>query len=255
MNLGLILVILGAVVVVGTIVAFFVPYMFFDWFTYRFWVVHAIIAAGAIIAITGWILGGPAFVAIIAIVLAVGWFVLTTVENRIPGSRRLAVGPGDPLPAFRLTTVDGRTVDERDVTARAPALLVFYRGWWCPTSRMQMHDLLDAYDELAAAGLTIYAASVDGAEEAAPLQELVGDRITILCGLDAATLDAVGAHDTRGRPWFTRPFVGGTSEMTAMPTSLVVDRAGRILMAHRAKRVDDRPVPLRWLRSPRLASS
>ncbi|MFC9919485.1 peroxiredoxin family protein [Agromyces binzhouensis] len=253
MTLGLILVILGLVVVVGTIVAFFVPYMFFDWFTYRFWVVHVLVAAGAVAAIAGWVLGGPAVIAIIAIVFAIGWFVLTTVENRIPGSRRLAVGPGDLLPPLRLTTVDGRTVDDREIIGRAPALLVFYRGWWCPTSRMQMHDLLDAYDELSAAGLSIYAASVDGAEEAAPLQEVVGERITILCGLDAATLDAVGAHDTRGRPWFTRPFLGGTSETTAMPTSLVVDRDGRIVMAHRAKRVDDRPVPLRWLRSPRLA--
>ncbi|WP_353815648.1 hypothetical protein [Agromyces sp. SYSU T00266] len=98
MNLGLILVILGVAVVVGTIVAFFVPYMFFDWFTYRFWVVHVLVATGALVAIAGWMLGGPAVVAIIAIVFALGWFVLTTVENRIPGSRRLAVRSGDPLP-------------------------------------------------------------------------------------------------------------------------------------------------------------
>ena len=46
----------------------------------------------------------------------------------------MRVHVGDPMPAFTALDIAGRTMTERDLVSSAPALLVLYRGWWCPSS-------------------------------------------------------------------------------------------------------------------------
>lgn len=64
--------------------------------------------------------------------VALGWFVLTRTELRFkggpPGSARAKVG--DPLPAFQAKTLAGEPFGVAELQARAPALLVVYRGHW-----------------------------------------------------------------------------------------------------------------------------
>ncbi|WKK73049.1 redoxin family protein [Rathayibacter oskolensis] len=43
-----------------------------------------------------------------------------------------AVAAGDRLPSATVVTVDGDTVHLASVLGRGPAVLVFYRGAWCP---------------------------------------------------------------------------------------------------------------------------
>lgn len=96
---------------------------------------------------------------------------------------------------------DGKEITDQDLVANAPSLLILYRGWWCPTHRSQLNELVSAYELLSAAGLSVYAGSVDSRSEAASIQEHVGDMITILCNVPTALLDDIGIRDTRGAPW------------------------------------------------------
>ena len=41
---------------------------------------------------------------------------------------------GDPLPTATLRTVDDQAVGLRELVAEKPAVLIFYRGGWCPTA-------------------------------------------------------------------------------------------------------------------------
>lgn len=195
------------------------------------------------LAVIGWVTGGSGAIALLASALGVVWFVLARRELRLVGSERLAVRPGDPMPAFTASTTDGGRVTDQDLVSKAPALLVLYRGWWCPSSKAQLDEIMRSYDQLRAAGVTVFAGSVDAPAEAASLQRHVGERITILCDVPTSLLDTIGVRDERGAPWYDRFLFGAARRDISMPAALVIDGSGRVVFAHRSTRVDDRPRP------------
>jgi peroxiredoxin len=208
-------------------------------FTYRTWLFHAVILAGICLALVGLAGGESGLQAWIAILLGVAWFPLTRRELTLVGSARLTIQTGDRIPEFAALRPDGTSITEQDVVARAPALLVLYRGWWCPSTRALLDGLLRDHARLTAAGITTFAASVDPPAQAAGIQEHVGDGITILCSFPVAVLEAIGARDRRGAPWYDRLLLRAPRGDIAMPAAIVVDVSGRIVYAFRARRVDE----------------
>jgi peroxiredoxin len=144
---------------------------------------------------------------------------------------------------MNLLTTANKIITDKDLIAQAPVLLAFYRGWWCPSSKLQLDEIIAEYENLSQAGLTIFAASVDEPSEAVPLQERVGDKITILCNFPASLLDEIGVCDQRGAPWYDRILFGAKKHGIAMPSALVIDTSGKIVFVYRSTRVDNRPRP------------
>ncbi|MEX0601072.1 MAG: redoxin domain-containing protein [Acidimicrobiia bacterium] len=212
-------------------------------FTYSTWLYDGVVALGVISAGVGSMAGGSATATISAMAIGLAWFVLTRRELAIKGSNRLELRPGDRLPGFRLLTTDRREVTDQDLVANAPALLVLYRGWWCPSHKAQLDEILAAHERLARAGLSVYAGSVDSPEESQPVQDRVGDKITILCGVPNSLLDDIGVRDERGAPWYDRLIFGAKNQAISMPAAIVVDERGSIVYARRSTRVDQRPAP------------
>jgi peroxiredoxin len=212
-------------------------------FTYRTSLFHAVILVGIALALFGLAVGDTGLPAWIAIGLGLAWFPLTRRELTLVGSDRLTIQAGDRLPRFAALRPDGTPITDQDVVAQAPALLVLYRGWWCPSTRALLDELLREHDRLTSAGLTTFAASVDPPAQATGMQEHVGDEITIVCSFPVAVLDAIGARDRRGAPWYDRLVFRAPRGDIAMPAALVVDASGRIVYAFRARRVDDRASP------------
>lgn len=198
----------------------------------------AIVGAGAVTAVIGWALGGRVIVTLAAVLLSAAWFVVSRRELRLVGSKQLRLHIGDRLPSFTLLTTRGEQVTEQDLIASAPALLVLYRGWWCPSSKSQLDELVHGYTRLQQAGLTIFAGSVDQPAEAVPLQQRVGNKIMILCRVSDSLLDQVGVRDQRGAPWYDRILYGASQQAISMPAALVVDKSGRITFAYRSTRLD-----------------
>jgi peroxiredoxin len=234
---------LGLLFVLAGFLSYFTLLFVLHRFTYRTWMFDAVVGAGMAVALIGWALGGSGVVALAAVVLGGAWFLVTRHELKLVGSKRLRLRAGDRVPAFTVSTIDGRQVTEQDLIANAPALLVLYRGWWCPSSKSQLDELVRDHESLSQAGLTIFAASVDGPTEAAPLQQRVGDKITILCSVSESLLDDVGVRDQRGAPWYDRILFGAAQQDISMPAALVIDGAGKIVFAYRSTRVDDRARP------------
>jgi hypothetical protein len=60
------------------------------------------------------------------------WFALTRSELRFRGVQANAakVAVGDPLPAFSALTTSGERFTDQSLLAKAPAMLVLYRGHW-----------------------------------------------------------------------------------------------------------------------------
>jgi peroxiredoxin len=232
----------GLCLVVGSAIAYFVLLFVIHGFTYRTWKFHAVVVAGVALALAGWLAGGSGPIAALAVAVGVVWFVVTWRELRLVGSTGLAVRTGDPIPPFTVTTVEGVPFTDRDLVSHAPALLVLYRGWWCPSSKIQLGEVVKRRDELTAAGVSVFAGSVDSATEAAPLQDDFGPGITILCDVPTSLVDAIGVRDTRGAPWYDRLLFGAARRDISMPATLLVDGSGRIRYAHRSETVDDPPM-------------
>ena len=71
----------------------------------------------------------------------------------------LAVGAA--VPSARILTIDGDEVDVADLVQERGALLVFYRGGWCPYCSRQLGELRKIEDELTALGHPVVAISTD----------------------------------------------------------------------------------------------
>jgi peroxiredoxin len=234
---------IGLIIVLAGFFSYLMLLFVIHRFTYRTWIFDVIIGLGIAAALIGWIFGGNAAVTLITVILGVAWFPVTRHELKLTGSKHLKLRVGDRLPSLSLLTTDGRQVTEQDLIASAPTLLVLYRGWWCPSSKSQLDEIAHEHEGLRQAGLTIFAASVDEPSEAAPIQQHVGDKITILCNVPESLLDEIGARDQRGAPWYDRILFGAKQQDIAMPSALVINASGKIVFVYRSTRVDDRARP------------
>lgn len=68
---------------------------------------------------------------------------------------------GDSLPDATVLDEDGHAVTLRDLVKDRPAVLVFYRGGWCPYCNRHLMALAEAESRILAAGHRIVAISPD----------------------------------------------------------------------------------------------
>ncbi len=91
------------------------------------------------------------------------------VARPIPGSAEevqpLAIGA--PAPAVTLQTAAGEAFDLGAAVRRQPAMLIFYRGGWCPYCNVHLGQLQEAEAEIRALGYQVLAISPDRPEKLA----------------------------------------------------------------------------------------
>ena len=99
---------------------------------------------------------------------------------------------GSQAPDVALKTLDGKETSLRQQMAGKPAILVFYRGGWCPYCNTQLSDLRLIAKDLGALGYQIIAISPDRPEELA--KTLTKDSLdyTLLSDSKAEALEAFG---------------------------------------------------------------
>jgi peroxiredoxin len=154
------------------------------------------------------------------------------------GAPEGAVRSGDPLPAATLVTVDGEQVDLGDVLGSGPAVLVFYRGAWCPYCNITLRYYSESLaPELAARGVALVAISPqtpDGSRAAVAGGELgftvVSDPGNALAGaLGIVTAPSAGAQEAHAQLGFAvKDSNADGTPAIPYPTVLVVD-ADRIV--------------------------
>lgn len=233
--------VLGLVISLLGFLSFFIMLGAFHRFTYKTWIFDGIVLTGVAVSIFPWISGNQNWVSIGALLVAIAWFIVSRWELNIPGSEKLLIKAGDQIPAMSFQKTDGTSFTEQDLIANAPALLSLYRGWWCPSSKLQLDEIMNFYEHLSVHGVKIFAASVDSLEDSATVQEYVSDKITILGGLSTKFLEEIGAHDERGFPWLEQLTSDKSPLSIAMPTAILINPDGIMTYVSRSKRVDNRP--------------
>ncbi|MDZ4348439.1 MAG: peroxiredoxin-like family protein [Xanthomonadaceae bacterium] len=99
--------------------------------------------------------------------------------------------PGTALPSVSVRDRDGQAVDLTAV-ADGPAVIVFYRGGWCPFCNLQLADLRLIHPELKELGYRLIAISPDSTEK---LNETLGNTdldYTLISDSDALAMQAFG---------------------------------------------------------------
>ena len=117
--------------------------------------------------------------------------------------------PGTPFPDLELPDHAGNPRRLSDLVAGDPAVLHFYRGWWCPKEQRYFRRLLELQEEAEVAYVRIVSVSVDPPEVAAAFRAGLGARWTFLCDPERAALRALGlreATDTKNDPYVPRVF-------------------------------------------------
>ncbi len=79
------------------------------------------------------------------------------------GQAGRALTVGDRAPDFTLPGPDGKEVSSRDLLARGPLVITFYRGVWCPYCNAELQALQDALPAIAALRGALVAISPENA--------------------------------------------------------------------------------------------
>jgi len=231
----------GFIIIIGAFISYLSMLFVLHRFTYKTWVFDFTVAAGMLLGVTSWFQARSNWLSWSTIALGAIWFLVSRTELRIVGSKELNLHVGDKVLPMAFMKTDGTSFTEQDLIANAPALLALYRGWWCPSSKLQLGEIMENYEYLNQKGVSLYAASVDEPTLAIPIQEHVGNKITILCGASEEVLKKVGVLDTKGAPWYDRLIFGAPERPISMPAILVINKDGSIIFISRSTQVDNRP--------------
>ncbi len=158
--------------------------------------------------------------------------------------------PGDAFPSLSVALPGGDPLELPDALAGGHAVVLLFRGSWCPYCNAQLRAFQRAQDQLAELGVRVVALSVDDEGTTRALVDKHGLTFPVGHSADPATLrEAVGAF-VSGEP----PYLESTG--------FVLDPGGRVLVSVYSSGAIGRLVPddvaglMRYLRdqSPQAAA-
>jgi peroxiredoxin len=159
------------------------------------------------------------------------------------------LNPGDPFPRLTISTTDGQSVAIPDAFAGDFAVVLFYRGSWCPYCNAQLRAFERASQSLADAGIRVVALSVDDKETTTEL--VAKHKLTFPVGY-GADAEAVAAA--------TGAFVN-PDPVYLQSTGFVLDPAGNVVVSVYSSGAIGRLVPedvvglVRYLREHSAAAT
>jgi peroxiredoxin len=129
------------------------------------------------------------------------------------------LNPGDPFPRLAITTTDGQAFTVPEAFAGDFAVVLFYRGSWCPYCNAQLRAFERAGQTLSDAGIRVAALSVDDKETTAALVDKHKLAFPVGYGADArAVAELTGA--------FVNP-----DPVYLQSTGFVLDPAGKVVVS------------------------
>lgn len=204
-------------------------------------VLLATAAAGVLVSIweqfiegtSGWWPTSAALIAALLFAIYVFWF---SRFGRIP-SRVLAVGGS--LPDFELADSDGNLFRSAELFG-SPAVLLFYRGNWCPLCMAQIREIADRYHELDALGIKVVLVSPQPDEQSRKLAATFDVPFRFLVDKNNELARSLGIAVANGVPIGTP---GGYAPDTVLPTLVVTNANGTIVFSDQTDNYRVRPEP------------
>jgi len=182
-------------------------------------------------ATTGWEPLSAALVSLFILLLYIFWY------SRFGRLESALLSVGRKLPHFELMDSDGKQFDS-DSLSGSPAVLLFYRGNWCPLCMAQIKEIANRYQELDDLGIRVVLVSPQPDELSRKLAGTYKVPFRFLIDSDnklAETLDIAVKHGVPvGMP-------GGYAPDTVMPTLVVTNASGTIVYSDQTDNYRVRP--------------
>lgn len=146
-----------------------------------------------------------------------------------------ALKVGDLLPDFALPDTGGRLVRSGELVARAPLVVSFYRGGWCPYCRTELDALQAALPAIRGAGGTLVAVTAEAGGRADATRRAHGLDFDILVDIDHGLALACGLLfplKSDEQAYYLRHDIalsrihGNAAWFLALPATYVVGRDG-----------------------------
>ena len=151
---------------------------------------------------------------------------------------------GQLLPDFEAMDEAGARFDSRSLLGR-PAVLLFYRGNWCPFCVAQVSELAASYRALEQRGARVVLVSPQPAGHTRALAERFGVPMRFLVDEGSRVARQLGILHEGGLPAGLQ-LLGYHSD-SVLPTAIVTDAAGRILLLDATDNYRVRPEPATFL--------
>jgi peroxiredoxin len=164
---------------------------------------------------------------------------------------------GSAVPAVELTALSGKATTLAALLDGKPAVLVFYRGGWCPYCNLQLSELRKLGPDLAKHGFQLLAISPDRAEELGKTLEKGDIDFMLVSDSRALALQAFGIAFRVDDPTLEKyqgfgidleQASGQKHHALPVPSVFVIDAAGVIQFAYVNPDYRTR-VPLRLVRA------
>ena len=145
---------------------------------------------------------------------------------------------GKPLPNFRLQSTDGSTFESSELDNQA-ALILFFRGNWCPLCMAQIKEIAASYRELDQRGVKVYLVSPQSERHSKGLAKQFDAPMNFMIDKDLQAAKALGLMHENGTPM---GMMGYESD-TVMPTAILTNQSGKVIFADLTDNYRVRPEP------------
>ena len=125
-----------------------------------------------------------------------------------------------------------------------PAVLLFFRGNWCPICRAQVKEVAEGYRGLIDRGAQVVLISPQPHDLTERVADLYDVAFHFWVDADAAAARALGILHEDGVPIGAR---GTYGRHTVLPTVVITDEAGKILYTDQSDNFRVRPDPDRFV--------
>lgn len=179
-----------------------------------------------------------------AVVALAGWLAYVTWYSRQPRPEGAPV-PGEPLPGFELVNADGSTITT-DALKGHNAVLLFYRGNWCPLCMAQIRELAASWRKVARYNAKLCFISSQSQKHTRQIAEQFSIPANFLRDPDNHAARKLGIEAPGTLPAGMEAL--GYPVDTALPTVIVVDEEGIVRFVEVAENYRLRPDPETYLK-------
>lgn len=183
--------------------------------------------------VSGW---GPLSVTLVnggIMLLYVFWY------SRFGRVDSMQLGVGNKLPDFSLRDSEGNEVGSAELKG-SPAVLLFYRGNWCPLCMAQINEIVGRYQDLDKLGIKVALISPQPDKHTKALASTHDVPFHFLIDADNKFAQSLGIAIEHGVP-VGQP--GGYDPHTVMPTVVVTNANGTIVFSDQTDNYRVRPEP------------
>ncbi len=146
---------------------------------------------------------------------------------------------GAKLPQFSLESATGKVFSSTELKG-APAVILFYRGGWCPLCMAQIRELASRYQDMAALGIRVVLISPQASIQTQALASRFEVPFEFLVDEDNELAETLGIALSNGVP---TGLPGDYAADTVLPTLVMTNENGTILFSDQTDNYRVRPEP------------